>query len=184
MHPWIAIVGARQHGRTDVTFQLRDALASAGLRLGGFLQRRVLDDRAAAEGGRARDRVLGYDVVQAGGGAVTRLASHGPDPQICDWHFCEQAFETARRWTVERAFDVSFVSVGRLEAASGGHWPTLLESLERTPLTVVSIRPAARATGALRLPDPVDSIELPESPDHIARFVARVGESARERRCA
>ena len=67
-----------------------------------------------------------------------------------------------------------FVEAGKLEAAEQGHWATILRSLDERPLTVLAIRPRVLASVALRLPDPVDSIELPADADEIARFCARV----------
>lgn len=162
---WIAVVGARQVGRSALVQRLGHALHDAGVPVGGFVQ------LPCVEG----DELSGYDLVHITRGETVPLARESKtDPELCRWGFFDHAFETARRWTLADPHAVTFVEAGRLEAAERGHWPTLLASLGERPLTVVSIRPSVLASVALRLPDPIDAIELPADSDEVERFVARV----------
>ncbi len=75
-----------------------------------------------------------------------------------------------------------FLEVGRLEAAERGHWETLLATLESPRLAIVGVRRGVLSNVALRLPDPVDALELPAEPGEVDEFIARVVENALEGR--
>ena len=161
---WIAVVGAGRDGRADVLVELARALVTAGARVGGFLQKTRWSG----------DTIEGYDLVHPVSGERVALAreDHGV-PELCRWTFSEAAFDAARQWTLEGEHDVVFVEAGRLEAAERGHWPTVARALAVQPLTVLSIRRGVLASVALRLPDPIDAIELPAGDHEVERFVAR-----------
>ena len=167
MGDWIAIVGSREQGREDVVRRLVAALQSAGVGVAGFVQTPRFDG----------EHVVGIDVMRLATGDRVPLAHHagGADLDVCEWVFSPAAFETAAEWALSGSSAVCFVEAGRLEAAEGGHWATIVRSLNERPLTVLAIRPRVLASVALRLPDPVDSIELPADVDEIARFCVRVG---------
>lgn len=161
---WIAVIGNGRDGRGAVTERLAEALREAGASLGGFLQ------RTRWQG----DVIEGYDLVHPSTGEAAALAREDASaPELCRWGFSPEGFELARRWTLERDRDVVFVEAGRLEAARRGHWPALVAALERSPLTVLSIRRGVLASVALALPDPIDAIELPADADEVERFVRR-----------
>jgi len=162
---WVAIIGAGRDGRVDAVDGLARRLSAGGRAVGGFLQRTVY---AAGE------EIVGYDVVRVPGGDAIPLARESSDPELCRWSFDPQTFDTARGWTLDRPLDVAFVEAGRLEAAERGHWRTVLESLRTQPLTVVCIRRGVLASVALRLPDPLDALELPASEAEVAAFQERV----------
>lgn len=159
------MVGNGRDGRGAVVEALVAALAGAGARVGGFVQRTRWSG----------DVIEGYDLVRAGTDEVLPLAREDVEsPELCRWTFAEDAFDVARRWVLEGDEDVVFVEAGRLEAAKRGHWETLIGALEARPWTVLAIRRGVLASVALELPDPVDAIELPASEGDIERFLARV----------
>lgn len=167
MGEWIAVVGSRQDGREDVVRRLAQTLKSVGVAVAGFAQVSRFDG----------DRLVGIDVQRLATGDSVSLAkkASGSDPDLCEWVFSPAAFETTAQWAVEDSAPVCFAEAGRLEAAEGGHWATIVRAVHERPLTVLAIRPTVLVSVALRLPDPVDSIELPEDADEIARFCERVG---------
>lgn len=166
MNPWIAIVGTRADGRHDVLARLHRELTERNRRVAGFLQVPLEE---------AGERV-GYDLVELNRGARVPFARESDAPRICNWAFAPEAFAAAHRWVVEEEADVSMLEVGRIEAAEDGHWPAVLSALRVPGRTVVlGIRPAVLASIALRLPDPVDALELPAGGAQISAFVDRLG---------
>lgn len=162
---WIAIVGAGRDGRADVVETLAERLRGEGVSVGGFLQRTVRD---------VRDEIVGYDVVRVPSGEARPLARESAEPELCRWSFDAETFATARGWTCERPLDAAFVEAGRLEAAERGHWPTILEALRRQPLTILCVRRGVLAGVALKLPDPIDGLELPAGEADVVSFHDRV----------
>lgn len=166
MNPWIAIVGARAHGRIELTRRLRAELHQMSLRVTGFVQ----EPCVGVDGS-----VVGYDLVDLESEERVPLARDSDRPLICNWGFDRRAFDRARDWALRPA-DVSVLEVGRLEAGERGHWPAVLSALRdpRERLVLLGIRPNVVASVAVRLPDPVELIELPAGPGQIDAFVGRV----------
>lgn len=164
---WIAVVGSRGEGREDVLRRLARTLQAAGVDVGGFVQVRRFDDDS---------RLLGFDAMRVPSGEQVVLARHSEslEADICDWAFSEDGFATAGAWVLAAPAEVCFVEAGRLEAAERGHWNTIVRAIETRPLTVLGVRRSVLTSVALRLPDPVDSIELPAEPEEVDRFCARV----------
>lgn len=172
MNPWIAIVGAREHGRLELTHRLRADLERRGTRVTGFVQEPCLD---------ADQSVVGYDLVDLATGRRVPLARDSDRPLICNWGFDDRAFALAHEWALRPA-DVSVVEVGRLEAGERGHWGTVLSALrEPGRLVLLGIRPNVVASVAVRLPDPIEAIELPAEAGQIEAFVRRVGSLVAQR---
>lgn len=172
MNPWIAIAGAREQGRLELTDRLCAELARRGVRVTGFVQAPVVD---------ADESVLGYDVIDLGTGERRALARESDVPEICNWGFDRDAFEAAREWALRPA-DVCVLEVGRLEAAERGHWPTILSAM-RAPgrVVVLGVRPNVVASIAVRLPDPIELVELPAPSAELDAFVDRVSQLAAAR---
>lgn len=163
MNPWIALVGARDDGRAVAAQAVLATLRGAGVRVGGFLQERITRG----------DEILGYDLIDLGGGARVPLARPSPRPRICSWGFDEQAFARAASWALRPA-DVTVIEAGRIEAAGEGHFPALLSTLRASPRVVlVSLRPNVLASIALALPDPADFVELPAEPEEVQALAQR-----------
>jgi len=169
-NPWVAIVGTRDQGRRQVLDSVLEALRQAGLRLGGVVQETILRDGERA----------GFDVVDLASGQRRPLAREAPDPQLCTWGFDGETFAQVRRWIDAEPCDVVTLSLGSLEAAGQGYWPTVLANLDGPPrLLLLEIRPNVLSAVALRLPDPEDGVELPAGEDEVAEFASRVAEAAR-----
>lgn len=166
VNPWIAIVGAREHGRLELTYRVRAELERRGTRVTGFVQVPCVGEDQS---------VTGYDLVDLASRERVPLARDSDRPLICNWGFDDRAFERAREWALRPA-DVSVMEVGRLEAAERGHWPAVLSALRdpRERLILLGLRPNVVASVAVRLPDPVELIELPAGPGQIDAFVGRV----------
>lgn len=170
MNRWAAIVGRTGDGRRDVTDAVVEHLRSAGLRVGGFVQ------RAVTEG----DEPVGWDAVDLAAGRRCRVARAGPDPELCEWCFDAEGIGTCRSWATAPDLDVVLLEAGPLEARGQGHWPTLRAVLDGPPrLAVVGVRPSALAAVALALPDPVAGIELPEGPEAVEAFAREIVLAAR-----
>lgn len=158
-------MGTREDGREDVLRSLGRALERHGVGVGGFIQ-------TPLEQGVER---VGYDVVSMASGEHVALArGSSSSPEMCNWAFADSGFARARDWALEGPHGVAFLEAGRLEAAERGHWPAILDSLRTRPLTVLGIRRTVLSAVALRLPDPVDALELPSSRDEAERFIQRV----------
>ncbi len=164
MNPWIAIVGRREDGRERVTLRLWHMLAAGGTRVVGFVQ-----DPVHVDG-----EHVGYDVFCPSNGERAPLARVSDDALICNWGFDEAGWASARRWSLRDPGDVCFIEAGRREAAQEGHWSTLIDALVAQPLTILSIRPSVLASIAIRLPDPVDALELPNDDAAVEAFLTRV----------
>jgi len=122
----------------------------------------------------AGEEHVGYDVRDPSTDRREALARLSDDADLCNWGFVEVGWQTARRWALEEPGDVCFIEAGRREAAEQGHWPTVLDALDVQPLTVLSVRPTVLASIALRLPDPIDGIELPAADSEVEDFLERV----------
>lgn len=167
---WVALVGTRETGRGGITRRLEAALSDEGLRMGGFRQEAI--------GGPGRRQVDGYDLVRVGGPERAPLARKAVEPEMCEWGFAAEAFETARSW-LRQPCDVRFATAGRLEAAGRGHWPAIAEALQQPGLLILSLRPNVLASIALRLPDPEDALELPAGEPETSEFILRIVALAR-----
>lgn len=168
---WIAVVGSRAEGRTAVVERLARVLREANVSIGGFLEKSYLEG----------DIVEGYDLVHVVSEERYPLARTTTiDPELCQWAFRADGFERARTWALDGEHTVAFVEAGRLEAAERGHWETLRTSLRERAFTVVGIRRSVLASIALRLPDPVDAIELPTDAHEVTGFVERVARTLEE----
>jgi nucleoside-triphosphatase THEP1 len=172
VNPWVAVVGRQTTGRTQVLDKLAAGLRQAGLRVGGALQ------RPACEG----DEVVGYDAISPSSGDVVALARKGPEPELCEWRFCEDALDRVREWATAPHAQVIVLELGPLEARGQGNWPAVRAALAAPDrLVILGIRPAVLAPVVLRLPDPEDGLELPAPASEVDSFVERIVLLAAER---
>lgn len=170
--PWVALVGRREDGRGVLAAELATRLGDHGFRLGGFLQHPI-------EGSQPGEH-SGYEAENLHSGQRVQVATHGDDPEVCDWCFDDDAFAEARRWVLDPNADVSFVELGPLESKGAGHLPAARAALDGSAqLLVFCIRPHVLASIGLGLPDPVDGVELPAERAEIEAFCARVEALAR-----
>lgn len=170
MSTWAALVGRAEDGRREATAAVVEALRAEGLRVGGFVQQRVLEG----------DEVVGWDAVDLAGGSRCPVARTGPDPHLCEWRFDAEGIEACRRWATAPDLDVVVLEAGPLEARGEGHWDTLQEIL-RSPgrVALVGLRPSALAAVALALPDPIAGLELPGTPEETAELANAIAREAR-----
>lgn len=159
MNRWAALVGRARDGKSQATQTLIDALTSRGLSVGGFYQEPVPG---------------GYDVINAMTGERRALAREAPNPILCSFAFDAAAFDAAAGWALRAAHDVTFVELGKLEAAREGHWATFAALLERPGLVVAAIKPSALASMAFDLPDPEAGLELPCDEDAVTAYAGEL----------
>lgn len=167
MTEWIAIVGTRTTGRVEAVEALSSALAESGLSLGGLSQELLSDDAGAH---------TGCEVVERATGRRTLVARASDDPDLCDWAFDDAAFAAVRRRALEEDADATAVPLGTLESREEGHWPLVQALLRRDDhrVLVLTLRPQVAASVALKLPDPMDGLELPAPADEVEAFARRV----------
>ena len=170
MGQWSAVVGRSKLEKDRVALEVARNLARRGIRVGGFVQLRSHDDDG---------ELIGWDVCRVSDGERYALARRSSDPDLCSYRFDDDAFALAKAWSREEPAEVVFIGgVGKLEAAERGHWPVLSELVERAdgPHVVACIRDTSLSTIALRLPDPVEALELPAADDVVRAFTDAVAE--------
>jgi nucleoside-triphosphatase THEP1 len=176
MGQWSAVVGRSKSEKDRIALGVAQGLAQRGIRVGGFVQLRSHD----AEG-----ELAGWDVCRVSDGTRYALARRSNDPDLCSYRFDDEGFALAKAWSRAEPAEVIFIGgVGKLEAAERGHWPVLSELVERAdgPLVVACIRDTSLATIALRLPDPVEALELPAEEDVVRAFTDAIAERVLESR--
>lgn len=164
MGGWIAVVGSWKDGRSTVLTSLVRTLQASGLHIGGFVQATAHDPEG----------ISGFDLTAVCNGATVPLARRSREPDLCDWRFRPEAFEQARAWMLDGDSSICFAHAGRVEASGRGHWPAIEESVGQRHLTIVAVTRSALAPVGLRLPDPVDGIELPAEEHEVNAFMLRV----------
>jgi nucleoside-triphosphatase THEP1 len=163
-NPWIAVVGTRQTGRSEITHVLAERLRQEGVRVIGFVSEPIERDGTT----------VGYDLVELPAGRRRRLAEVGPRPRLCRWVFDDALFVDAARQVSGGDAEVVILQVGTLEASGDGLWAAIEAALAAPArLVVLAIRPHLLVRVADRLPEPAAAIELPADDDEVARFVDR-----------
>ncbi len=175
MRDWFLLYDGHDSKTTDKcggTLALAEALGRLGLRVGGFVQRRVFD---------AHGEVAGWDVEAVAGSERRALARESSRPERCKWGFEQQTFRWASELATQAGLDVVFVGgVGHLECASRGHWPlieNLLGQCTGAPV-VLTVRRSCIANIVLRSPDPKAALELPATPEQLGRFACLIRTAA------
>ena len=101
-----------------------------------------------------------------------------PDPDLCDYRFDHDAFDTAREWVLAPGLDVVFLEAGKYEANERGHWRALVDVLEQTGdgarVVVLAVRRSALISLLYKLPEPTVALELPADEDATAAFAAEL----------
>lgn len=168
---WAVVVGAKGEPRAEAALRLASLLRARGLRVGGFVARRV-------EG-------QGLVVEDLGSGARVPLGVPDEvDPDFCGWRFEAGGFETAAGWVGAAGLDVAILGgIGPLEAAGRGHWELVRRTVEEgRALPILVVRSDALATVALALPgEPLAGLELPADDAEMDGFVAAIAGSIRPR---
>jgi nucleoside-triphosphatase THEP1 len=164
MAPWAAIIGGKRDGKEAALEDLVRALRGLGLDVQGLLQRAEERD----------EQVLGYELHDVGTGQKVPLARASAGVStLCDLTFDPKGFEQGRAWLEGKAADVVLLPVGKLELGGEGHWPAVEAALARIDaLVVLTVRSHQLASLVLRMPDPVDALELPADAEAISRFAA------------
>ena len=165
MADWVALIGDRRAGRDAVLDRLLSAWRADGVELGGCVQPSRMQG----------DDVVGYDLVDLASGRTLPLARPSLEPQLCGYRFSDEAFAWMRAELAQRRPALTVLPCAKLEGSGEGHWVALQEALQRPAgLVLVAMRPHSVARIALRLPDPVDSLEVPCTPEEEAEFLARM----------
>lgn len=160
MAKWALIIGERREGRDDTVLELVTQWTAAGLQVSGCTQ-------VALPG---PDGPVGYD-AQCLWGATLAVARPSPEPTLCGFAFVEETFETIRRELQRRQPDITVLPGAKLESAEQGHWPAMNDALNADEgLLVLVLRPHIVGRIAVRLPDPVAYLELPNSVDEVRNF--------------
>lgn len=171
MADWVALIGERRAGRDAVLDRLLCAWRADGVDLGGCLQ----------PSRKRGDEVVGYDLVDLATGHTQPLARPSFEPKLCGYSFSDEAFAWMRAQLAEQRPALTVLPCAKLEGSGEGHWAALQDALQRPDgLVLVAMRPHSVARIALRLPDPIDSLEVPCSPEEEAEFLARVQSRLRE----
>lgn len=143
-------------------------LAADGVRLGGFVQQRVM---------RADGEIDGWDLETLDARASHPLARESCLPECCQWGFDPRGFAWAEALATEPHLEVCFVgSIGRVECAGRGHWPLVATLIGRSagPLVVLTVRGGCLSTIVLRLPDPLADLALPAGASEVNTFAAAI----------
>ena len=75
---------------------------------------------------------------------------------------------------------LTILPCAKLEGSGEGHWDALQDALQRPDgLLLLAMRPHSVGRIALCLPDPVDSLEVPCTPEEEAEFTQRLQEHLR-----
>jgi len=183
MARWALISAEHGAEATACALEVFARLTANGIQVGGFVQRKHVDE----EGRKTFDvvRLRNQETAVLSGGRVA--AKGATEAFFCSGAFHDEGFEAARRWVeADAAFaDVLVVDGGRkLEAAGKGHGPTLERAL-CLPDKVVLL--CAKASQLFHLVERfgleeasmVAALELPVDPQSIERFVGQVSQSAR-----
>ncbi len=165
MAGWSAIIGGIRVNKGGYAWRVGQALAHRGFSVGGFVQEARRDNDGT---------ILGWDVVRLFDGTSHALARISHEPHLCSWRFDNDGFRTAASWLSAPDLDVVVIdSVGKLEAAGIGHYPTLSSMIlaPDAPHVIACVRDTSLATIVLGLPDPIASLEVPASPELTQEFV-------------
>ncbi len=151
MARWAVITAGEGATATECAHGVIDALRGRGVRVGGFVQ-----SRSVEEEGHRRE-----EIVHLQGGERVELATSKLTPKEaaegCSMAFRAESFALARRWLEEDALRSQVLvvdSIAKLEAAGEGHGPAL--------------------KWALRLPDPVVVLFCARA-GHLSQIFERFG---------
>jgi nucleoside-triphosphatase THEP1 len=158
--PLILLTGERGIGKSTVCSTLRDFVARRGVRCGGFLTRRDLDDTGAT---------CGLSLEEAATGACHRLAAIREDlggprigPFSMDAAILALGVQLARS-AFDANLDVVFLDeIGPLELGQGlGFAPAIpLVATHPRAAVILTLRPALVAAAARRLAPRVARVEI------------------------
>ncbi|MCA9553733.1 MAG: DUF2478 domain-containing protein [Myxococcales bacterium] len=170
MADWVALIGERRAGRDEVLERLLAALRAQGVDLGGCVQPSL----------KAKGEVVGYDLVDLASGRTLPLARPSFEPQLCGYAFEQGSFAWMRAELAQRRPALTILPCAKLEGSGEGHWDALQDALQRPDgLLLLAMRPHSVGRIALCLPDPVDSLEVPCTPEEEAEFTQRLQEHLR-----
>lgn len=167
---WSAIIGGRNTDKPGAALAVARRLEAKGLRVGGFVQREVLDDKG---------EVKGWDVERLDGSERRLLARTSDTPELCDYTFDAAGFAQAAAWAQEPCDVVVVGSVGKLEADKKGHF-SVLERLARAeggPHVLACVRDSCLSPVGLVLPDATSWIELPCDDAALEQFAAALADA-------
>jgi len=171
---WSAIIGGRNTDKPKAALDVARRLQAKGLRVGGFVQREVLDDKG---------EVAGWDVERVDGSARKLLARTSDCPELCDYTFDASGFAQAAAWADEPCDVVIVGSVGKLEADKKGHF-TVLERLAKAPEgphVLACVRDSCLTPVGLALPDATSWVELPCDDTSLEQFADALAEALSRR---
>lgn len=137
----VLVYGPKGAGKTTTTLHLADSLVRAGVRVGGFYQRKTCDHL---------DR-RGYELVRFGREENVTLATQqqapadgAQDQTICSFCFRAASFAQGRQWIEDDAAWAQVLvldEIGKLEAKGEGHADALLAALQMpTSMLLLSVR--------------------------------------------
>jgi len=171
---WSAIVGGRKTDKPKAALAVARRLEERGLRVGGFIQREVLDEKG---------EVAGWDVERVDGSARKLLARTSDTPELCDYTFDAAGFAQAAAWASEPCDVVVVGSVGKLEAEKQGHFSVLerLATAPQGPHVLACVRDSCLTSVGLALPDATSWVELPCDDAALDAFADALGASLRGR---
>lgn len=159
MSPWAALVGNSKTGRNAAIEGVVARLRAAGLSVGGVMQAK---------------HPQGQALVDLATGEQALLARSDGRKDLCDWHFVDGAFATARAWIEATPTQVTVIPLARLEGQGRGHWPAAEAALARQTLLLVPVSPKLLPRYALTLPDPVAGLECPADSPALDAFAAEL----------
>ncbi|MFO0580819.1 MAG: DUF2478 domain-containing protein [Anaeromyxobacter sp.] len=173
------VIGGKGGRRSAAAREAAAALAAEGVRVGGFTQRTLEDDR-------------GHKTVLAerlGDGRQVTLAATTAQPAeaggSCALAFDPAALSEVGAWIEASARDAAVLVVdglGKLELGGGGNRAAIAHALHAAPLVVLALREdqLAYALEALALEDePLAAYTDGEGPEALRAFVAALAAAAR-----
>ncbi len=174
---WALVVAGKGGKRSRAAREIAGALASRGLRVGGFTQRTIEPEVGPKT----------IELVRVRDGRALPLARSAPDagaePASCAFVFDRAALEEAGRWVDADAREADVLVVdglGKLELGGGGNRAAIARALAGPRLVVLAIRDdqLVYAMEALGLGEPVASCAEADGAAALDRFVDEVARAA------